>query len=207
MSQQDPEDEAQLQSRSLPETILDDNGDLKLVVGGADGESTRQIFIVCSRTLSRASTVFKRMLYGQFKESASTSRAEGQWTVHLPEDDPATMKLALAILHALFDRVPGTLDLNQLYELLILLDKWDMMLIVKPWAKIWFKKIRRIGNEQPLEELRYMWVAWQVGARSHLDDLARSHARRLCKDGTLRESPGIKYTEYPVREVPGLFGR
>ncbi|KAI6367835.1 hypothetical protein MCOR25_004800 [Pyricularia grisea] len=51
-----------------PEVInFDSDGDLHLIVGG--GKVSPQRFVVCSRTLARASPVFKTMLFGAFSES------------------------------------------------------------------------------------------------------------------------------------------
>ena len=65
-------------------------------------------YIVCSKTLSRASLFFKRLLYGEFAES---KKPEGnsqwaQWTVYLPEDHPTALGIILGLAHGVFRNIP-----------------------------------------------------------------------------------------------------
>ena len=78
--------------------VMDPDGDLILLVG-CETQSPEQEVLVCSRSMRRASPVWKKMLYGNFKEAKP---AQGQWTVSLPDDEPEPM---LTILHA----VPRTI--------------------------------------------------------------------------------------------------
>ncbi|KAJ3961874.1 hypothetical protein N0V92_001438 [Colletotrichum tropicale] len=83
---------------------FDPIGDLTLRVG-EDGVAYE--FVVCSRTLSRWSPVFRTMLFGGFAESKP---ADAAWSVSLPEDLPSAMFLVLSIIHGCFEHVPTSLS-------------------------------------------------------------------------------------------------
>ena len=111
--------------------IFDRDGDLTLEIG-----PHRAQYRVCSRALSRASPVFKAMLYGQFTE-ASAKQLDGLWSVVLPEDDPDTMRILLNITHGYFDEIPSPLAEEELLKATLLTHKYDMTGIFRPWALDW----------------------------------------------------------------------
>ncbi|RYP08552.1 hypothetical protein DL765_008736 [Monosporascus sp. GIB2] len=165
---------------------IDADGDLHLIVGpkkcldmhsrssGHPSEipHTKAVtYIVCSKTLSRSSPVWKRLLYGGFAESKKPE-AGGQWTVCLPEDEPAPMKTILNIAHGRFDQVPiewGTV--NDLYLLTVLTDKYDLTHLLRPWVRGWMRAIKTsyYDEEQHLWDIPYeavskcLWIAWEFG--------------------------------------------
>ncbi|KAM7194809.1 hypothetical protein V8F33_007007 [Rhypophila sp. PSN 637] len=81
--------------------ILDDDGDLTLVVG-----ADKTNFVVCSRTVSRASPVFRQMLNGPFIEARPPADSDDPWIVTLPEDKSEIMTIILCIMHGQFAKVP-----------------------------------------------------------------------------------------------------
>lgn len=130
-------------------TVLDADGDLLLKVGttkctamptfarGPHFHDVAFTFRVCSRTLARASPVWKRMLFGGFAESKPN---EGDWIVGLPDDSPEAMSTLLGILYAKFDGVPllnHLITTKDLFNITVLTDKYDLTHILRPWAKVW----------------------------------------------------------------------
>ncbi|RYP88819.1 hypothetical protein DL769_000233 [Monosporascus sp. CRB-8-3] len=150
---------------------VDDDGDLKLVIG-----SDRREFIVCSRSLSRASRVFKRMLYGGFRESRLDLKSSEPWVVDLPEDDPKAAELLLCITHARFDSVPATLPLAELHDVLVFSEKYDMTKSIRPWAQAWIPP-RSVLRESP-DYGTVIGVAWELGA----EDVLAHVVKRLVVD-------------------------
>lgn len=132
----------------------DPDGDLILYVGQ---DLNTKKYQVCSKTLSRSSVVFKRMLYGPFLESRPMDGSE--WIVELPDDDAAAMAVLLSIIHGLFHLTPKTLPLKELYNLLTVTEKYDATDRLRPWAASWLKAVKD-QQEGPW----LLGVAWELGA-------------------------------------------
>ncbi|ORY59288.1 uncharacterized protein BCR38DRAFT_67666 [Pseudomassariella vexata] len=175
--------------------VLDPDGDLLLQVGesgcaSATGEHdlvTPVVFVSCSKSLSRASAVWKRLLYGGFAESRGAG--SGNWEVQLPDDNIKAMTMVLAIIHGRFELLPpvdGSIGLEDLYQLTVLTDKYDLTRLLRPWARSWLQnsqknKTATLGAT-PSE--RRIWIAWELGDRqlfqAALEDLvlnSSAHAR------------------------------
>lgn len=148
--------------------IFDERGDLQLVVDGG------RKFLVCSRALARASTVFASMLYGGFAESKPL---EGDWVVTLPDETLHGFPIILEIMHGnlhevrhdIFEHL-GAENLIRATELLcevaITANKYDLVHIFWPWAESWLGKCRQFyDNWYGLEGWRgeLIWVAWVFG--------------------------------------------
>lgn len=142
----------------------DDNGDLVLLVG----HQTEGSFRVCSRTLARASEVFRKMLFGGFMESRSRYHNDTDWEVKLPEDNADAMGIFLSIVHGNFDDVPGTMALRPLYDLLSLTNKYDATHVVRPWARAWIQD-KDVMSRTSEPEL--LCVAWELGHHSLFKDI------------------------------------
>ncbi|KAK4208923.1 hypothetical protein QBC37DRAFT_378601 [Rhypophila decipiens] len=145
--------------------VLDDDGDLTLVVGADEMK-----FVVCSRTVSRASPVFRQMLNGPFIEARPPADSDDPWIVTLPEDRSETMTVILCIMHGQFAKVPRTLDGYKLYRTLVLTEKYDMTEIIAPWVKGWMGSHNALVNEWGF--VSAVGVAWEVGATATLEALA-----------------------------------
>lgn len=156
---------------------VDEEGDLVLRVGS---ETSTCDFLVCSSTLRRASLVWKKMLYGEFQEAKP---AQGDWIVTLPDDDPSTMRVLLDIVHANFSDVPRQLDLPGVYTLLILMDKYDALRFVKPWARHWFSMIEAVATSTNGYHLcMAAYAALQMGAESDAYNLVSRISRNSTID-------------------------
>jgi hypothetical protein len=134
-----------------PTIYLDSSGDLRLQVG-----PEQQNYIVCSKTMERTSTVWKGMLSGGFTESKPLN-TDTEWVVTLPEDKPEPMLVILNIIHSRFSLVPEKLTVMDLYNILVLAEKYDVTEITRPWARQWMNCVRNTQN--PL----LMWIAWALG--------------------------------------------
>jgi hypothetical protein len=140
------------QVTSINTTIyLDSSGDLRLQVG-----PEQQNYIVCSKTMERTSTVWKKMLSGGFAESKPLN-TDTEWVVILPEDKPVPMLIVLNIIHSRFSLVPEKLTVLELYHILVLTEKYDVTEITRPWARQWMNCIR--NTHSPV----LMWISWALG--------------------------------------------
>lgn len=136
------------------QVIIDPDGDLRLRVGTTECVSsepdhehrTATVFVCESKTLSRASPVWKAMLYGPWRESRdSNNPAQGEWVVELPDDKPEPMAMVLNIIHSRFETLPDVQSkdsIPELYELAVLSDKYDLAKVFRPWAETWLKPLR-----------------------------------------------------------------
>lgn len=139
---------------------FDDDGDLCLEVGEDEGS---QRFMVCSRTLSRASKVFRAMLYGNFAESKPSDKGQ-EWAVALPEDDPTALATILDIVHGRFRKVPSAVTPDHLFMITVLTDKYDMTEVLRPWVNGWigpYALTSRLPGQKGDEKL--LWIAWELG--------------------------------------------
>ncbi|KAI1100778.1 hypothetical protein F4804DRAFT_317893 [Jackrogersella minutella] len=194
--------------------VIDADGELCLAVG----EESTVSFVVCPRTLARASPVWKKLLYGGFAESVRPNDGN-EWVIELPEDNPKAMEVFLNIIHSYFDKIPasvhfpkgpipaGATSFKDLYRLAVLTDKYDLTRLLQPWARGWVKDIETYDpfNTNKWHDEGDMallpWVAWEFGCEA----LFRKAVKYLClhcitdPNGDLRrqriscESPPLFY--------------
>ncbi|KAK3988462.1 hypothetical protein QBC44DRAFT_371119 [Cladorrhinum sp. PSN332] len=147
-------------------TCFDEDGDLIIRVGPDQHEMQ-----VCSLTLRRSSIVFKKMLFGLWKESIRPEM--GPWTVDLPEDHPAALEVLFAIIHGRFNDVPtrGLSDTFFLFaRIMSTADKYFMTHVTGPWVTRWkncassrSRGMLYLPEEELLISKRMTYVAWEIG--------------------------------------------
>lgn len=114
--------------------VLDPKGDLRLEIG-ADANWPASV-IVCSRTLSRVSPVFKAMLSKDYGFKESIDQPNG-WVVSLPEDCSITLAQLRQIAHGDFSQLPNFDIAQELYDLLTIADKYNCIQIVTSFWDAW----------------------------------------------------------------------
>jgi hypothetical protein len=184
-----------------PSTLyVDEDGDLRLELG-----PERQSLVVDSRALSRSSPVFKKMLYGEFAESKH-AHSDREWAVQLPEDNAAAFAIPLNIMHGRFHEVPDTLEAEDLFEVTIITDKYDMTQILRPWAKKWCEPLHdQIG--QPGHEI-LLWIAWELGSKDIFEKMAQylvCHST-VDADGALMSTTNVPLETYDYLMPLGILG-
>ncbi|TDZ37720.1 hypothetical protein C8035_v007679 [Colletotrichum spinosum] len=185
---------------------FDPRGDLILSVGEAEDEVND--FVVCSRTVARGSKVLNTMLFGGFAEStASAAASDGSWTVKLPDDQMDPFFLVLTILHGNYQLVPQTLEEDELYELLVVTEKYDMTHILRPWAKRWFDQLAIDGIPHFQDRPRVMWIAWELGNEDVFCKIAKELMLSSCVDdtGQLLAGDGVPLCLSPFHEPPSAL--
>ncbi|KAL9109908.1 MAG: hypothetical protein Q9227_005431 [Pyrenula ochraceoflavens] len=98
------------------------------------------LFVVCSRTLSRVSPVFRRMLTGVFEE-AITLRSKGAVDIPLEDDDPDALLILMNLAHSRFQKIPSRLNLDSVTQIACLVDKYEMPELVKLNMKSWISDL------------------------------------------------------------------
>lgn len=186
-------------------TRVDNDGDLILAIGP---DRHRHQFRVCSRSLSRASPVFKAMLYGCFGEANRPPQQES-WVVLLPEDDPKAAELMLSIVHSRFENLPANLAMTWLRDILVFSDKYDMTKAIRPWAQTWFPP-RYLLQESP-DYITAINIAWELGAEAVLANVVQRLIAECAvdADGDLHDIGAVPIEQADIMPlVPqGLFGK
>lgn len=134
-----------------PPITFDPDGNLTLLVG-----PTKQSFRVCSRTVSRSSPVFRKMLNGPWIESKPANAQD--WIVELPEDDEEALALVLHIIHAQFDVIKPTLETSELFWVCVIVNKYDLVHALRPWARAWCEDL-----DTEYADDRLLWIGWVLG--------------------------------------------
>lgn len=190
---------------TLIETKIDPDGDLTLRVGGQTGKPV-QSFRVCASALRRSSQVWKKMLFGPFKESKP---ACGPWLVDLPEDNPDALKILLHIVHANFQLVPSKPSLDELYGTFVLANKYDMISVLMPWARAWVKVVQSFGTPSDGRSIAsLMYIAWemgQIGLQKEMMEHLVLHSS-VDKDGRMVTADGVVLDNFDPIGPPGLLG-
>lgn len=185
---------------------FDSRGDLVLKVGEAFHKGGRE-FVVCSRTVARWSKVFNAMFFGGFAESISSAR-DGTWTVALPEDRAAPVFLILAIIHGTHQPIPMDLGRDELFDLLIVTEKYDMTHVLRPWASEWVQNLPLDHSENTTGQYRDVWIAWELGCEASfckmLNDILWDC--RVDDAGQLINVHGVPLSTIPCLEPSSILG-
>ncbi|KXJ85571.1 hypothetical protein Micbo1qcDRAFT_169313 [Microdochium bolleyi] len=154
------------------EYIIDPRGDLWLHASGTaagaaiPGNSAR--FRVCSRALSRSSSVFDKMLFGPFAEGTKSRDASQEWVVDLPGDSPSGLRPLLEIMHGQFQRMAPIAGaqrstIQRLYDVVVVADKYDCIALLRPWAASWTLCYKADLFTAEHELFCLAWIFYQVG--------------------------------------------
>ncbi|KAK2044248.1 hypothetical protein LZ31DRAFT_566043 [Colletotrichum somersetense] len=172
-----PSSDADSESESVAPNepiVYDEDGDLTILVGP---EPDVPQYRVDSKTLSRSSPVFKKMLFGGFAESRPSNGKD--WVVHLPDDDFSSMEIIFSIAHGVFEDVPTSISVHDLYTLLAHTEKYDSTHLLRPWAKLWsdYLVLTRDRTEPKL-----LCVAWGLGDEDLFREMVRAIANNCLID-------------------------
>lgn len=179
---------------------IDQRGDLTLRTSSSTSNPARHAksFLVCSRALSRVSSVLERMLYGHFGESLAS--ATDQWIVNLPEDDPTALEQFLNLAHGNTQKVPFELSIDELFSLTKLTQYYDATPLLKPWISQWMASLREPRAENEIRMYKMLWIHLELGQRRSFG----LTARRI-----VMESAGLYSAENLISELevfPDLIG-
>lgn len=208
----------------VPPTVvtLDPHGDMMLLVGKQkctrescnDARENRQSKAICfhlnSAVVAGASPAFGLALYSP---SAETTRQDSvKWTVNFPDDDPQAMRTIVGILygHCPTSSLDKHMDLEQLLQLTVLADKYDLVPLLQRWSAQWVADMERYWVDrtfvrQSTEDLEsLLWIFWvlgheplyaymvlQIAFYSELDAAGKltDPAEQLCFTNEFREVP------------------
>ena len=115
---------------------------------------------VSSSHLTLASSVFKRLLKGDFAESRSLN-STGTAEVSLPEDNPQALQILLNIIHGHAKKVPRAIDIGMLTHISILIDKYCLHEVTEIFTDMWFEKLKGdIPGSFTEDLMSWLCVSW-----------------------------------------------
>lgn len=112
---------------------IDPHGDIKLILD--DGT-----FRVSRTALRHNSSVFRAMLdnNSKFWEASDDAIDKDQVrNISLREDNFDAMKIVMRIVHQQNDRVPTKVTFDQLDDIAMVCDKYDLRECLMPWSLLW----------------------------------------------------------------------
>ncbi|KAF5542462.1 hypothetical protein FMEXI_7436 [Fusarium mexicanum] len=145
-----------------PLICFDESGDLYLQVGQNPG----RLMLVDSRALSRVSPRLKEIVSLNQKDTEDG----GDWTIQLPDDDPAPFTVLMNLIHTRFEKVPAKVSLKKLYGACILTSKYEMTQVLRPVAERWFKALSTSTEDYGLF-FKKAYIAWELGFSEELSEM------------------------------------
>ncbi|KAF4971073.1 hypothetical protein FSARC_2021 [Fusarium sarcochroum] len=126
------------------------------------------------------------MLRGQFAERKPE---DGEWKVTLPEDKNTAFAVLMDMAHGLYLRTREIISYDELYDICVLTNKYDMACVLRPMASRWFRDlIKEVTKDHRTEAYRkMMFVAWELGYKKDLENMVMTIARHypVNKEGDL----------------------
>ena len=125
--------------------------------------------------------------------------------VHFYDDDPKALAVLLNATHFRFTDVPASLNVQQLYNIAILCDKYDLVHLVQPWAEHWIQHtVAPIWRADDVEKRSF--IAWTFGKEEMFLTLIKLVVDSLQynEDRKLVIGKGVRFREEEL--PPMLFG-
>ncbi|TVY46829.1 hypothetical protein LOCC1_G003391 [Lachnellula occidentalis] len=142
-------------------------------------------FLVSSKHMKMASSVFKAMLSGPFNEG-ETLAATGKVEISLPEDDPVAFTILMNIIHHRSRAVPRKITLKSLVAVAILTDKYEFHQDVETYGEIWLKALKlavEVSDLSVYDVFSWLSVAWVFRRQA-----SENHLSRLIKEIVLNRT-------------------
>ena len=149
----------------------------------------RKTFHVANAAMCLASPVWDKMLApgGSFKEGKN---GHHDTAVNFHDDDPGALHILLNIAHLRFKDIPAELTFEELLQISMLSDKYDMVQLLGPWVSDWVRALKSRAFEVGFEE--WLFIAWALGDHEMHDNLSRHLVLtvRMSKDGVCVNQSG-----------------
>ncbi|KAF8426733.1 hypothetical protein EV426DRAFT_592600 [Tirmania nivea] len=151
---------------------FDPDGDVILVIPS----EAQKRFQVNSHSLCLASSVFRVMLgaNARFSEGNALRNRDASSPpieITLGDDNPNALALLLRIVHHQYDWVPRTLDDNQLYQVAIVCDKYDMRGVLGLWLDQWIPEDTKSGGKITGDQ--WLFIAYAFGKQALFTELSK----------------------------------
>lgn len=123
---------------------------------------------VSSKHLSLASAVFDTCMEGHSKGGTDMR------IIPLPDDNYYAMGILLNIIHGRTRRVPRQLDIEELVQVVVLIDKYELHEAVELFTDVWFESLRPALLRQEHQDLgSRIFICWVLDKSSEYNTLTR----------------------------------
>jgi hypothetical protein len=141
---------------------------------------------VSSRHLILASSYFRKMLKGNWKESNGL-KSQQCFRIEVEDWDPDAMRIIMDIIHGRTRNVPKSIDLEMLAKIAVIVDYYEYFEVVEIFSDIWIKAFKRIvPTAYSRDTMLWVCISW-VFHKPHLFETATGAA--------------LKYSEGPVQTM------
>jgi len=124
---------------------------------------------VCSQALIQASPVWKKFLIPPWANENSNVEVK---EINCSEDNGGALLILLNIAHLKFTAVPRHVAYDVLYQLAILIDEYQCIQLVAPWADSWMFN-ETAESRLPGQE-GWLFIAWVFGRDHVLEGLSQT---------------------------------
>ena len=180
--------------------------DLVLILDDEDGGKVD--IKTCPHIMANASPFFRVITQSNFSE-AVTLRNDGNFRLPLPETNFEAMKVLSNIFHLRSSHVPmENMSSDLLYEIAILVDRYDCALSIQPWPELW---LRQQAIQMELQESEYMtlgevakWI--QISSHMRYPEYFKLFTSRLIRDTSVSDCCEDPLNQYFTTLHPSVQG-
>ncbi|KAK5189283.1 hypothetical protein LTR47_011802 [Exophiala xenobiotica] len=148
---------------------------------------------VSSKHLSLASAVFDKSMEGHSIGDTDMR------TIPLQNDDYHAMEILLNIIHGRTRRVPRRLNIEELVQVVVLIDKYEFHEAVEPFTDMWFESLRPVLLRQEHQDLgSRIFICWVLQKSSEYNALTRKAIWDT--DSGFKDEAGVA-PDWIVREI------
>ncbi|RPA78872.1 hypothetical protein BJ508DRAFT_328904 [Ascobolus immersus RN42] len=149
---------------------------------------------VSSVVLSLASPVFRAMLGrdSPYTEGPLSTRPDGTRAVTVHDDHYETLLMILRIFHLKGHLVSEEISFAQLYEVAVLVDKYDMLNGLRLWIGKWSAEWLKTREKSVFYSPRWLFISWAL----RLEERFRMETKYILNDFHLDEGGGLSIDKY-----------
>ncbi|KAK7987155.1 hypothetical protein PG988_002143, partial [Apiospora saccharicola] len=149
-----------------------------------DNQASTHRFRLSSKHMTMASSYFKKMLQGPWRESSASTIFAFDW-------DPEAMVILMNVIHGHHRKIPQAVDLEKLAKIAVIVDYYDCHEVVEIFAKRWIKLLK---PTVPIEYCRELMLMLAICCVFPVTGVSRSMIRYA-----IRESRGpIQTLDLPI---------
>jgi len=127
-----------------------------------------------------------------FSEGPASTRADGTRKVTVVDDHYETLLMILRIFHLKGHLVSEEISFEQLYEVAVLVDKYDMLNGLRLWIGKWSSEWLKTREKSVFYSPRWLFISWAL----RLEDRFRMETKYILNDFHLNENGDLSIDKY-----------